>query len=180
MRSVTGSRAQKTVSQTAARNLCRSPLFLRSLEDWYLMRRLESGGRPRRCRCLWRSPLARPPRSGRGSTAHRVRGRLERPCVTRDCYSINVPEQLVDAHSGAVLRIIQVGRNRAAAPQWREPRVIVLAGALDIQDCVAGGSTALACHFGAKLARRAEFNVIQKKLFVHRVGATLDDDIVRL
>jgi len=80
--------------------------------------------------------------------------------VARRHHPIDVPEQLVDADPGAVFRVFQARRNRAVLPQLRKWRIIVLAGALDVEDLVAGGTTDFARQFGAKLARRAEFDLI--------------------
>src|SRR6516225_7579971 len=100
--------------------------------------------------------------------------------ITRGRHAVDVPEQLVDADPGAVLRIIQPRCDPAASSQLRGRGIIIPTGALDIQDRMAGGTSPLARQFRAELARRAELNVIRKELLVGRVRAAFDNDIVGL
>src|SRR5215813_8890842 len=100
--------------------------------------------------------------------------------VTWRRHPIDVLEHLVDADPGAVLRIFQACCNYVAAPQLREWGIFVFAGALDIQDRMAGGTTPFASQFGAELARSAELNVIGKQLLIFGVRALLDDELLRL
>src|SRR6516164_5221571 len=85
-----------------------------------------------------------------------------------------------NSYPGVAFGIFETSCNYMTTPQLREWRIFVVAGALDIQDRVAGGATPLAGQFGAESARRAEFNIIGEQLFVRRVRAALDDDIIRL
>jgi hypothetical protein len=62
----------------------------------------------------------------------------------------------------------------------RERGFIVFAGALNIQDRVAGGTPTLPCQFRAELAGSAELDVIGDQFLVCRVRAAFDDNIVRL
>ena len=93
---------------------------------------------------------------------------------------VDVLEHLVDADPGAVFRIFQACRNRAAAPQLWEWGIIVFASSLEIKDRVAGDTASLARQSGAELARRGEIDVMGKQPLVDRVWAMVYDDVIRL
>jgi hypothetical protein len=100
--------------------------------------------------------------------------------VTRYRHPVDALEHCINADPSAVFGIFQARCDRATAPQLWERGSLVFAGAVDIQNRVAGGTTPLACQCGAELARRAELDVIGNQLLVFRVRATFDDDIARL
>jgi hypothetical protein len=58
--------------------------------------------------------------------------------------------------------------------------IVVFAGALEIQDRVAGNAAPFAGQLGAELACRAELGVTGKQPLVRRIRTALDDDFTRL
>src|SRR5271165_3977093 len=114
---------------------------------------------------------------GAGQPLARCQVALKEAFVTRYCHPVDALEHCINADPGAVFRIFHARCDRAAAPPLWERGAVVFAGALDIQDRVAGDASPCARQYGAELARRAELNVIRKQLLVRRIWATLDDDI---
>src|SRR6516225_5650405 len=99
--------------------------------------------------------------------------------VVRGRHPIDVLEPAADANSCTVLGVVRIRSGAAASSQLRKRGLLVLAGSLDIHDGVTR-EAALALHLGAKLARRAEFDIIREEPIIGRVGSPLDDQTVRL
>src|SRR5262249_20636003 len=114
-----------------------------------------------------------------GHTLAELKITLIEQVVAWGCYPDDIAKPAADADPCTVLGIVDLARDYATSPQLRVGCLLVLAGALDVYDGVAG-NPAFSLKLGAELARRAYFHVIGKELVVGGGGAPLDDDAVRL
>src|SRR5271169_1297003 len=89
-------------------------------------------------------------------------------------HPVDVAKPAADADTGTVLGIVELRRSHPASPQLRVGRLLVLARAFDVHDCVPG-DTALTLQLGTELARRAKFDVVREEPLIYGVRASLDD-----
>src|SRR5215469_10791828 len=94
-------------------------------------------------------------------------------------HPVDVPEPPADAYASTMFRIIRLCCDVPAAPQLGIGRLLILASAFDVHDCVARDPP-FALELGAELARRAKFYIVREKVVISRVGSPLDDNPIRL